>query len=238
MMMWSRAMYAALAVISGVLAACAPAKVTTNVSPALDQYQVQSVVVMPFARLATPQILDSADAEFSVPRGAKRSDIQMSVAPPAVDRFDRETTSVPPFAADKIADIMYRTLLRKGGVRVLSPADAVQAVPAAMVGAPEQAAKEAARQLRVDGALIGRVLVYREREGSRWGAKPAIVGFEVKLVAPDGVTLWTGNYYERQRPLNEDFLGFWQRGWGFVTAEDLAEYGASQLVKRFPFGQS
>lgn len=230
----------ALLVITGVATVgCAPTKITTDVSPAIEQYQVQSVVVMPFERLATPQILDSADSEFSVPRGAKRSDIQMSVAPPAVDRFDRETTSVPPFVGEKIAEMIYRKLQRRGGLRVLSPAEGGQAVRAASAEmSPEQIAKEAARQLRTDAALIGKVLVYREREGSRWGAKPAVVGFEVKLIGADGITLWTGNYYERQRPLNEDFTGFWQHGGGFVTAEELAEYGAERLVQRFPFGKS
>src|SRR5688572_3525158 len=44
-----------------VMGGCAPTKVTTAVSPALDQYRVRSVVIMPFERLATPQILDSPD---------------------------------------------------------------------------------------------------------------------------------------------------------------------------------
>jgi hypothetical protein len=79
-------------------------------------------------------------------------------------------------------------------------------------------------------------LVYRERDGSRWGANPAIVGFEIKLVGSDGIILWTANYYEKQRPLIEDFTGFWQHGGGFVTADELAEYGADRIVRQFPFG--
>jgi hypothetical protein len=103
---------------------------------------------------------------------------------------------------------------------------------------PEQAAKETIRKTGSDAALIGRVLIYRERDGSKWGANPAAVGFEVKLIGSDGITLWSANYYERQRPLIEDLTGFWQHGGGFVTAEELAEYGAERIVRAFPFGTS
>jgi hypothetical protein len=80
-------------------------------------------------------------------------------------------------------------------------------------------------------------LVYQERSGSRLGANPpATVGFEVKAVAPDGQVLWVGNYYERQKPMTQDFLGFIHHGGVFVTAEELAQYGADEVLKTFPFG--
>ena len=89
----------------------------------------------------------------------------------------------------------------------------------------------------MDASLIGQVLVYQERVGGRFGANPpATVGFEVKLVAADGQVLWEGNYYERQRPMIEDMLGFFER-WGmFVTAEELAGYGVDHMLLEFPFG--
>jgi hypothetical protein len=62
------------------------------------------------------------------------------------------------------------------------------------------------------------------------------VGFEVKVVAADGQVLWVGNYYERQRPMIEDFSGFLQRWGAFVTAEELAQYGVDEVLKEFPFG--
>jgi hypothetical protein len=84
---------------------------------------------------------------------------------------------------------------------------------------------------------MGYVSMYQERVGSRLGANPAAsVGFEVKVVAADGQVLWVGNYYERQRPLTEDVIGFVQRLGMFVTAEELAEYGVDELMKEFPFG--
>ncbi|MEK9139668.1 MAG: hypothetical protein AAB308_01325, partial [Nitrospirota bacterium] len=77
---------------------------------------------------------------------------------------------------------------------------------------------------------------YQERVGSRLGANPpATVGFETKVVAADGQVLWVGGYYERQRPMTEDLMGFLQR-WAFVTAAELAEYGVDEVLKNFPFG--
>jgi hypothetical protein len=78
--------------------------------------------------------------------------------------------------------------------------------------------------------------MYQERVGSRLGAHPpAIVGFQAKVIAVDGQVLWVGEYYERQRPMTEDLLGFLQR-WSFVTAAELAEYGVEEVLKEFPFG--
>lgn len=103
---------------------------------------------------------------------------------------------------------------------------------------PEAMGAALAKQLKADAALIGQVLVYQERSGSRLGADPpATVGFEVKLVAGDGQLLWVGNYYERQRPMTEDFMGFIQR-WAFVTAEELAQYGTGEILDQFPFGSA
>jgi hypothetical protein len=219
-----------------VVGACAPAKVTTVASPALDQYQVRSVVVMPFERLATPQVLDSGDPEFHVPRssGVRLSDIQISPSRRAPGHIDEHTVAVPAFVPDKIGQMVSRNLKKRQGIRVVSSEGAMgpSDVP------PEQAAKETIRKTGADAALMGRVLIYRERDGSRWGATPAVVGFEVKLIGSDGITLWSANYYERQRPLIEDLTGFWQHGGGFVTAEELAEYGAKRIVGEFPFGTS
>ncbi|GBL39252.1 hypothetical protein EMGBD2_05100 [Nitrospirota bacterium] len=122
---------------------------------------------------------------------------------------------------------------------MLSPGDAGKVLASQAVQSPAGPAQAmlVAKQLKVDAALIGQVLVYQERVGSRFGANPpATVGFEAKLVAADGQVLWEGNYYERQRPMIEDMLGFFER-WGmFVTADELAGYGVDRMLLKFPFG--
>ena len=93
-------------------------------------------------------------------------------------------------------------------------------------------------RMDADAALIGTVLVYQERVGSRVGASPpATVGFEMRLIANDGAVIWEGNYYERQRPMSEDLWGFIQRYGAFVTADELAAYGSEKLAQEFPFGR-
>jgi hypothetical protein len=125
-------------------------------------------------------------------------------------------------------------------VIVLSPNEAAK-----MLGSPapsqrssgQSSAMMVAKQLKADASLIGQVLVYQERVGGRFGASPpATVGFEAKVVAADGQVLWEGNYYEKQRPMNEDVMGFIQRRGMFVTAEELAAYGVEHMLQEFPFG--
>ena len=222
-----------------VLGGCVPSKVTIETSPKIDEYRVKTVVVMPFEALATPQVTSPSVPEIQAPQGAKRSDI--SFAPPqATEKLDQPTATVPPQAAGKITQIVYGRLKLWEGVRFLPPDQAAGALkalgPAAQGLTPEERARQVAQRLSADAALFGRVLVYQERVGSKLGADPAAVGFEVKLVAADGTVLWAGNYYEKQRPMNEDFIGSVRRGFAFVTAEELAEYGAERVIRSFPFG--
>lgn len=226
------------------LAGCAPTKVTIETSPKLEGYLVKTMVVMPFDVLSTPQIPERPGPDFFVPPGAKRSDITIPAIPksPEGQKFgeEKDRVAVPSYAADKITQMFYGRLKSREGLRVISPEEAgrtVKALGASAKGtSPEQLARQVAGRLSADVALIGKVLVYQERVGSKLGADPAAVGFEVKLVGADGTVLWTGNYYEKQRPMNEDFLGFVQRGGVFVTAEELAEYGTERVIREFPFG--
>jgi hypothetical protein len=99
-------------------------------------------------------------------------------------------------------------------------------------------AQEVGTRLEVDGVLTGLVRTYREREGSKLGAKPAAVGFEVYLVRPsDGTVLWTGEFFEEQKPLTQDVAGFFEKGGGFVTADELAELGVQKVMNAFPVGR-
>ena len=123
---------------------------------------------------------------------------------------------------------------------VLSPSEATNALASpttSPLAAGQSSAVIVAKQLKADASLIGQVLVYQERVGGRFGASPpATVGFEAKVVAADGQVLWEGNYFEKQRPMTEDFMGFIQRHGVFVTAEELAIYGVDHMLLEFPFG--
>ena len=220
-------------------AACTGSKVTTQASSELPRYPVKIMVLLPFTTLATPQVRDAGDAFLSTPQSVRRSDISLGI-PSSAELQMRQVAAVPGYAADKLTQMFWSRLRNRQGVEVLSPKEASKAIgPAAgdATTAPESVAAGVAAKMKADAALIGQVLVYQERSGSRLGANPpATVGFEVKAVAPDGQVLWTGNYYERQKPLTQDFLGFIHHGGVFVTAEELAQYGTEEVLKAFPFG--
>lgn len=225
------------AVLAG--AGCSGSKVTTKASNELPRYQVKTMALVPFTTIATPQVRDQGDPFMSTPQSVRRSDISVGV-PSSVEPPPRQTVIVPAAAAEKVTQLFWSRLRHRTGVVVASPGDTRKA--AASLGedplktTPEIVAAAVAKKLKQDAALIGQVLVYQERVGSRLGANPpASVGFEVKVVAADGQVLWVGNYYERQRPMTEDFMGFIHR-WAFVTADELAEYGVDEVLKEFPIG--
>jgi len=218
-------------------AGCSGAKVTTKSSSDLSRYTVQTIALVPFTAITTPQVRDQGESQFSTPEGVRRSDISVAV-PSGTELPSRQTAAVPGYAAEKVTQLFWKRLQAREGLHVLPPGDAVKAAQtaAAAKASPEMAAALLAKRLKADVALIGQVSVFQERVGSRMGASPAAsVGFEVKAVAADGQVLWVGNYYERQRPMTEDVMGFIRR-WAFVTAEELAQYGVEEVLKEFPFG--
>jgi hypothetical protein len=222
-----------------LIGGCAPSKVAIERSPELNNYTVKSIAIIPFDAIETPQMTEPRDAEFSVPAGAKRSDMSMG-KPDVTSRLDYPTVGVPTYAAEKITRMIYGRLQNWQGIRVVPYEDVVQAMKGmedAKAISLAKLAQQIAGKLGADALLFGKVFVYRERGGSKFGGDPATVGFEIKLVAADGRALWVGNYYEQQRPLTEDVVGFVQRGGVFVTAEQLAQFGAERLVREFPYGE-
>ena len=233
---WSVAL-AGLALLTVV--GCSGSKVTTKSSAELPRYQIRTIALIPFTTLATPQVRDVVDQGFSAPQGARRSDMALAV-PPNTEQLIRQTVTVPAGAGATVTQLLWSRLKSRSGVTVLAPSEAAktlasQATPQSATG--QALAMTVAKQLKVDASLIGQVLVYQERVGGRFGASPpATVGFEAKVIAADGQVLWEGNYYEKQRPMIEDIMGFFQR-WGmFVTVEELASYGVDHLLREFPFG--
>jgi len=221
------------------VAGCSGSKVTTRTSAELPRYQIRTIALVPFTTLATPQVKGVVDQTFAAPPEARRTDLSIST-PPNAELPLRQTVIVPTGAGDIVTQLLWSRLKTRQGVTVLSPGEAARALGASATPQPStnlSAAVAVAKQLKVDASLIGQVLVYQERVGGRFGASPpATVGFEAKVIAADGQVLWEGNYYEQQRPMIEDIMGFVQR-WGmFVTAEELAAYGVSHMLQEFPFG--
>jgi hypothetical protein len=226
---------------AAALSACAfTSKVTSEVSPNIDKYRVKTVVVLPFDALTTPQVTEGRPYDELVPpQGIRRSDMSVAV-PPSGERHAKQVAGVPAAAAEKVTRAFYAKLKNWEGLNVYSPDDAAAALKTVAAGGAdilsEQQAATVATKMSLDAAIVGRVVVYQERKGSKLGGETAAVGFEVKLVSTDGTVLWTGNYYEKQKPFTEDAKGSIERGFVFVTADELVEYGTTHLADKFPFG--
>jgi len=218
---------------------CSGSKVVTKSSGELPRYQIRTIALVPFTTLATPQVRESIDQTISAPQGARRSDMAIVVSP-NTEQYIRQTVTVPVDAGTTVTQLLWSRLRGRQGVTVLPPNQAAKALTSQATSQPsvdQSPAVTVAKLLRADASLIGQVLVYQERVGGRFGASPpATVGFEAKLVAADGQILWEGNYYEKQRPMIEDVMGFIQRHGVFVTAEELASYGVEHMLLEFPFG--
>ncbi len=237
-----RAWYPTVCVLiaAGLLTGCAfESKITSAVSANIDKYQVKTVVVLPFDALMTQQTESRSFDEMVPPQGIRRTDTPVSVPPPGEHRMSK-VAGVPAVAAEKVTRAFYAKLKNWEGLTVFSPDDAAAALKALPAeGADilsEQQAAQVATKMSLDAAIVGRVVVYQERKGSKLGGETAAVGFEVKLVAADGTTLWAGNYHEKQKPFIQDAKGSIERGFMFVTAEELIEYGTTHLTDTFPFG--
>jgi hypothetical protein len=117
----------------------------------------------------------------------------------------------------------------------------VPAEAASLVTARVLAALDADKRLRIvdpaqaDALLSGVVRRWSEREGSASGVRhPASVWLVLELRDGQSRLLWTGTYEETQSPLSEDLGSLpraWERGFRWVTASELADYGARELVR-------
>jgi len=228
-----------LVVLVYAAAGCSGWKVTTESSDLLPRYTVRSMVLVPFSSIATPQVRDQGSPVVSTPQSISQHDMFSTILSDA-EPPPKQVAAVSASAAERVTQLFWKHLQSRKGLHMVPLGDSAKVAAADGVLAkakPEAVAAAVARSFKADAALVGYVSMYQERVGSRLGANPtAAVGFEVKVVSTDGQVLWVGNYYERQRPLIEDVIGFIQRSGMFVTAEELAEYGVDELMKEFPFG--
>ena len=223
---------------------CSPDRVSVKTAPELNATPIRTMAVVPFDALSTPQQTSFRSEVFLTPQlGPTGYHGSFEGSPqPISDRLTSRTMTVSADAAAKITRMVYDKLRRRSGIQVRSLEQTAQAKmalnPAATGMKPRELAKRIGSELSADAVLLGLVRVYREREGSKIAATPSEVGFGLQLLSTrDGAILWSGDYYEEQKPLIEDLAGFIERGGTFVTVEQLAEYGVERVMERFPLGQ-
>ncbi len=202
-------------VFAGAVTGCGGTTNEVITSPKIEQYRIVRIAVLPFT--VTPKT-------------------------PGQGRGYAEPAP-PPVAAEKLAELFYLKLNAREGIVVVPPRAVRGAMPALLAAAVSRAQlRELGKRLDVGAVLEGTVEVYKERKGSVIGLdRPedaAEVGFTVRLVSvKDGELLWTGDYYERQRPMIEDIAGFFERGARYLTVEQLADSAVDHVLRGFPLGK-
>lgn len=175
--------------------------ILVEVTPEAQGQRIEKLALLPFAAAGTELTSGSGDAALLV-TGRVLEQLVL------LDRFDL----VPPLESAR--------LLRLRG-RGEAPAAEVCRVLHAAFG--------------VDAVLFGTLHRFAEREGRPRGAsRPAAVRFELEMRGATGRPLWRGSYNEVQQGLIDDPRSLSrasERGFRFVTAEELARYGARELVQ-------
>ena len=105
---------------------------------------------------------------------------------------------------------------------------------------PRDLALELGKTLMVDHVLVGLVNRYRERGGSsRTVDTPASVSFSVFLLnVQKGRLVWQDSYDKTQTALSENLFDapmYFKKGMKWLTAEELASYGAQKGLKKLVF---
>ena len=201
-------------IVAGMMSGCGGTTSEVITSPQIGQYRIVRIAVLPFT--VTPKTLGQG-------RGYAEP------APPHV-------------AAEKLAELFYLKLNAREGIVVVPPRNVRGAMPALPAAVSRAQLRELGERLDVGAVLEGTVEVYKERKGSAIGLDrsedAAEVGFTVRLVSvKDGEVLWTGDYYERQRPMIEDISGFLERGARYLTVEQLADSAVDHVLRGFPLGK-
>jgi hypothetical protein len=138
-----------------------------------------------------------------------------------------------------VANFLSEALAAQG-VPVVAPNDVelsftAQGTPVPRLD-PETTAVRCSRDFGATAVVLGRLLRYREREGSAAGStRPASVAFEVNVYeAPTARRLWTGRFDETQQAITEAILRARQYPGGgtrWLSAAEFARWGAGEVAK-------
>lgn len=225
--------------------ACAPESVTIRSHPEFAPRTITTVAIAPFRALPGSRDVYQTVGRIPPP-DLDNPEIRQSLGSPTSPvplRSHATKVSVPDSVPGMVQHMVYSQLNLNPHVRIIPPETVSQVLnrqdDAVRSRDPQAVSRLLGQRLAVDAVMDGMIRVYREREGTKFGAAmTAAVGFELRLRnAQDGRVLWVGDYFEEQKPLTDDFAGFVKRGGKFVTAEELARSGVIRVLERLPLGK-
>jgi hypothetical protein len=168
---------------------------------------------------------------------------RIAVAPLRPGAFLGEDPARARVAAALVGRYLAEAMAERG-IEVVAPSDVSRAL--SLEGReepldPYETSRRASTKLGAHGVLLGEVGRFRGRRGQAIGSsQPASVSFEVTLyAAPEGQPLWRAGFDETQRPLFADLANFFRypgRGTRWLSAEELARWGAEEVVGALPVG--
>jgi hypothetical protein len=158
-------------------------------------------------------------------------------------RVPAPATAAPSSVATALVARYVTEAIAARGVAVV-PADDVALALTGKVSdgqrlVPRAVAQVVATEFGADAVLLGTVHRFDERRGQAAGTlHPASVGFEVTLyTAPGAQRLWKAVFAETQQALSENILSTYRYpggGMRWLTAEELAKWGAEETVLELP----
>jgi len=160
-----------------------------------------------------------------------------------VCQFFYDQDALDPHADFILSRMTQETLEKRYGDKVVpytNARDAFDKIPKDELNDTIQSlAQKLGPALNANLIIAGNAWKYRERVGGPGGVQsPASVGFAVYLIDPaGGKQLWNAVFAETQKTLFENVLNaraFFDTGAKWLTAKELAQYGISELFKKFP----
>jgi curli biogenesis system outer membrane secretion channel CsgG len=149
-----------------------------------------------------------------------------------------EESGTPPRVAAQLVSKYVAEALAARGVEVVAPEDV--AATLAQADPSRRAAQVLRERHGADAVVLGDLTRWEEREGEALGTlHAAAVGFRATLQGADGRTLWSAEFDERQQPLSDNVLraGKYPGGGSrWLSAEELARWGAREIVSALPLG--
>ncbi|MBN2033285.1 MAG: hypothetical protein JW836_08420 [Deltaproteobacteria bacterium] len=154
--------------------------------------------------------------------------------------------SVPSEIPEQLTARLYERLSMRLSLELISPDIARQAFSTVKDSSYDFDDKEIVRKtgesVPAAAVLAGRVFRWQERIGADFSiSRPASVAFELALInVADGNVIWKGKFDKTQASLAEDLLDLntFLKGKGrWMSVEDLAEIGLSELVERLPLAK-
>jgi hypothetical protein len=151
--------------------------------------------------------------------------------------------SYRPGAEKKVERYAYDVLKKKFNERLVPFEEVIQTYAGLVIDpqkdTPRIVAQKVGKALRTEYVLVGAVWRYTDRIAENGSTKiPASVAFVMYLVHVEtGERLWKKAFEKTQKTLTENVLeakDFFQQGARWLTADELARFGAKKILKDFP----